>query len=277
MRIGYKTDVGKTRELDEDSIGIFHIDFINKSIKGEKFLLVVADGLGGHNAGEIASGLAVNKVAEEIIGSIMRKDHMNLTSGEIKDIIQKAVKRASRDIFKLAEKNPQYKGMGTTLTIALVIDSTVHIGHVGDSRAYIVNKNEILQITKDHSLTQELVDKGEITKEEARIHLLKDIITKAVGVYKEPEVDIYRAHIYRDDFLLLCSDGLTDMLSEEEIHATFMQNDDPKTICDVLVQKANDKGGQDNISMIVAQFDELAAREWYGNIMSRMLYFTIFN
>jgi protein phosphatase len=156
--------------------------------------------------------------------------------------------------------NPQHKGMGTTITAALIQGNQVSIGHVGDTRAYIINTS-ISQITTDHSLVQELVDNGELTKEEARVHPQKHIITRAVGIYEDVEVDTATEYIYGDDYLLLCCDGLTDMVPDEEIYTIITEHDDPQTICDILVETANAYGGFDNISVIVAQFDELKKKK----------------
>lgn len=249
--IGYTSDTGKKRDLDEDSILVLHSDAVIKSEKVETTLLVVADGMGGHNAGEVASQLAVTGIAEKIVESMFESVDERM--------LEQVIKAVNEDIYAYVKENPEYKGMGTTVTAAVVQGGHVYIGHVGDTRVYLVNRG-ITQITVDHSLVQEMVEKGELTKEEARIHPQKNIITRAVGTYEDVEVDTFTEYIYGDDYLLLCCDGLTDMVPDEEIHDTVKQYEDPQEICDALVEKANDYGGFDNISVIIAQFEELPKR-----------------
>jgi len=256
MKIGYKSDVGMKRELDEDSIVIVRSDTVYESKRTRSALLVLADGMGGHNAGEVASCLAAQRVAEEMIRAMLKTPQRKLSDEVIAALFGESINQANREIMMYAEKNPQYKDMGTTITAALIQGAQVYIGHVGDSRAYIINDREVRQLTKDHSLVQEMVDSGKITGEEAKNHPQKNIVTRTVGMHNQVDVDITTEPVQVQDFLLLCCDGLTDMLSDEEIHAVVTENDDPQSICDVLVEKANEKGGLDNISVIVVKFDE---------------------
>jgi len=251
MKIGYKSDVGKKRELNEDSIVIVRCDTACESENVQAALLIVADGMGGHNAGEVASRLASTRVAENVVKSMLEQGSIDLG---------KTIKEVNKDIYEYVEENPEYKDMGTTVTAAVVQGPHVYIGHVGDTRAYLISE-EIIQITKDHSLVQEIVDHKEITKEEARIHPQKHIITRAVGIHHTVEVDTVTKYLYGDDYLLLCSDGLTDIVTDEEICNIIRVHADPQTICDALVDTANDRGGFDNISVIVAQVDGLPRRE----------------
>jgi serine/threonine protein phosphatase PrpC len=260
MKIAYESDIGRRRELDEDSIIVMRSCAAYGPNKRQAAFLVVADGMGGHNSGEIASRLAAAGIAQGMTRIMLRKNRAS-SADKINPFIQQLVRNINQDLFKFAGKNPHLKGMGTTLTLALVMGLKIHIGHVGDSRAYIVSKDEMRQITRDHSLVQEMVDRGELTPEEARTHPRKNIITRAIGVYKDIDVDVYEEYIFGDDYLLLCCDGLTDMVTDQEIYTVVMSNDDPQQICDILIQKANEKGGRDNISVIVAQFDELPLRE----------------
>jgi serine/threonine protein phosphatase PrpC len=256
MRIGYKSDLGKARELDEDCTAVVSIDAVCESRTRKATLLIIADGMGGHNAGEVASRLALKRMTEEISNLMLRE--ISPDSPEyVRKSLEMIIEDVNKYILQIVEKNPRYKGMGTTLTAALVQGSSVYIGHVGDSRAYIVSENRIEQITKDHSYVQELLDRNEITPEQARGHSQKNLITRAIGLYKDVKVDVASRYIFGDDYLLLCCDGLTDVVTDEEIHTVILQNDDPQRICDILVQEANQKGGLDNISVIVAQFDEI--------------------
>lgn len=260
MKIGYASDVGKRRELDEDSIVVVRNDAVYESGRDQAALLVVADGMGGHNAGEVASRQATAKMAEEIVGMIICVDQRYLFNEGNPSPLSHAIKEANRHVFNKVKENPQYSGMGTTITAAVILGHLVHVGHVGDSRAYIINEDIIRQVTKDHSLVQEMVDRGEITKKEARVHPRKNIITRAVGIYQDIDVDIFWEYIYGDEYLLICCDGLTDMVDDEDIHKIIKKYQDPQKICDELVKKANRNGGFDNISAIVAQFDELPKR-----------------
>ena len=260
MKIGYRTDVGKRKELDEDSIIVVRSSTVYESQVLHAALLVLADGMGGHNAGEIASQLASKRVAEEIMRIMFKKNQNTLSYEVIRVLFQESISQASREIFAYAKKHREFKGMGTTITAALVLGNNVYIGHVGDTRVYIVHEKHINQITRDHSLVQKMIEQREITKEEARTHPQKNIITRAVGVYEDVEVDTFREHIYGDDYLLICCDGLTDLVTDEEIQEVVVMCDDPQKICDVLVEKAIERGGHDNISIIVARFDELDKR-----------------
>jgi len=261
MKIGYRSGVEKPRASNEDSIVALRSDAIYESQKAEAALLVVADGVGGHNAGKVASHLAATQVAEKMGRVIFEKDREDISDEDVVPRFQEVIKHVNRKIFDDARKNSQYKGMGTTVTAALVWGSTVHIGHVGDTRAYIINKDKIRQITKDHSLVQEMVDRGEISKGEVRRHPDRHYITRAVGFSENIMVDTYTEYILGDDYLLLCSDGLTDVVTNGEIHSIFTEHDDPQEICDTLVKKAHRSGAVTSVSVIVAQFDELPKRK----------------
>lgn len=253
MKIGYASDIGRKRDVDEDSIIIVEWDTVFESEKRKAALVIVADGMGGHNAGEVASRMAAEGVAERVGGAILKCENFG-------EVLQNAITEVNSDICEYVEHNPHYKGMGTTLTAAVIYGNNVFIGHVGDTRVYLINEKEITQITKDHSLVQELVDNKEITKEEARIHPQKNIITRAVGIDRNIEVDTFTVYVYGDDYILLCCDGLTDLVTDEEIHAAVMENHDLNTVCDTLVKAANERGGYDNISVVVVRCDELQER-----------------
>jgi len=256
MRIGKKTDVGRRRELDEDSIVVKKGSTVYNSKHVDAILLALADGMGGHNAGEVASSLATETVAEEMTRVL--ESQRGLSDEEMSTLFQKSIKLANQKIYDYGQQNPQYRGMGTTVTAAVVLDDIVYIGHVGDSRAYIFNEREVIQVTKDHSLVQEMIDDEKITDDEARTHPQKNIITKTVGMYRDVEADIIRVRLDKGDILLVCCDGLTDMVPDEEIHAIVMQHKDPQTICDALVDEANARGGFDNISVIVGMYGGLS-------------------
>lgn len=208
--------------------------------------------MGGHNAGEMASCIAAKRIGGEMTRIMLKKD--DLSYERIATFFQEVIKGVNREIRDYSQKHPEYQGMGTTVTAALVMGNHVYIGHVGDSRAYIIDEEGMRQITKDHSLVQEMVDKGSITREEARIHPQKNVITRTVGIHEDVEVDVYTEYIH-GGVLLLCCDGLTDMVTDEEIYDIIVENEDPQKICDTLVKTANEKGGLDNIS-VIALVDE---------------------
>jgi len=254
LDLGYKSDVGRVRELDEDSLVIVTIE---TSYSGESVLLVLGDGVGGHNKGEVASYLGTKIVAEELTPlmlSIPKK-------AEIKNSIVYSIKKANGEILNYVMSHPDYEGMATTITAALLRDQELYVGNVGDSRAYIISEDKVRQVTKDHSLVQEMVDAGKITKEEARHHPQKNIVTRVVGYYKDIEVDTFEEKIWKEDVVMLCCDGLSDVLRDEEIKDTMIKDENPQRACDKLIKFANERGGPDNISVITAHSNKIPSRE----------------
>lgn len=262
MEIGYLSDIGKRRDLDEDSVAILKVDSVFQSKVSQRYLFILADGMGGHNAGEVASHLGVKSVAEKLISILLDtskskdKDDQDYSS-----VLKLSIKEANKAILDYVKKNPSCEGMGTTLTCAILIDQKLLIGHVGDSRVYLINKNEIVQITKDHSYVQELVDKGGITPEEAKSHRQKNVITRVVGVYDDVDADIFERTLWQEDNILLCCDGVTDIIDDQEIKKIVLKNNNPQESCDELVKLANDRGGPDNISVILFKPTHLPSRE----------------
>ncbi|MBU7042648.1 MAG: Stp1/IreP family PP2C-type Ser/Thr phosphatase [Theionarchaea archaeon] len=272
MQIGVTSDRGKKRELDEDSLAIVQTQMVYESQKKEVTLLLVADGMGGHNAGEVASRKTVEYLVSSIIPVLVRESERDVCA-----VIQSAIEAANTSLLEVVQKHTDYQDMGTTVTCAVIVDSQVYIGHVGDSRAYIVNttspslstststststtSSSIRQITKDHSVIQEMIDRGQLSVEEARRHPQRHIITRAIGVHPTLEVDTYTEVLYGEDILLLCCDGLTDMLTNQEIVSIIDEHTHLQTMCDALVDGANEKGGLDNISVIACSFEELPRR-----------------
>lgn len=263
MRIGYRCDVGQTRELNEDSVMCLKFDAEFPSGSESAGLLVVADGMGGHNAGEIASEWGIRALVKESLFWILglaREDTAKEDKSAVPDSPQNtldaAVKTANRLLFEKAREQ-DLQGMGTTMTVALVIGQDLHVAHVGDSRCYIINDRETTQVTKDHSLVQEMLDAGLITPEEARTHPRKNVITRVVGYYQEVEADSYQRKLYQGDNILLCSDGLWGVLPDQEITETVLAAETPEQACIQLVDQANQLGGPDNISVIVARPEQL--------------------
>ncbi|SHI04328.1 Stp1/IreP family PP2C-type Ser/Thr phosphatase [Sporanaerobacter acetigenes] len=240
MQIGVCSDIGKARENNQDSY--FY------SQRMDFPLFIVADGMGGHKAGEVASCMAVEIVKDFFLD----KKKQNLLDNEenLISFIEESINRANDKIYKKAISNEQYNGMGTTLTMAYFLNGKVFIGHVGDSRAYLVRDNGLMQLTDDHSLVAELVKKGSISKEEAQYHPQRNIITRAVGTSEEIDVDIKFVEIKNDDILLMCTDGLTSMIEENEIKNLLLVGSNMQESCNDLIKKANDLGGLDNITVI---------------------------
>jgi len=246
LEVCYKTDTGRTRSANEDSLLAVKL--------GEVHLLAVADGLGGHAAGEVASRLALIEIHEFL--------KTNLAEGNLRDAMRGAIGKANREIFLLSKENPVYAGMGTTLVAALVFQNKALIANVGDSRAYMIG-NEIQQITKDHSLVQELVERKVITEEEAFDHPQKNIVTRTLGMEGEVSPDLYEEEL-SGRLLLLCSDGLSDLLRDEEILETVAVSANLDEACDRLINLANEKSGIDNITVILARASRVNGGDFRG-------------
>lgn len=241
------SDTGKVREHNEDTIA-FDPDI---------GLLVLADGMGGYNAGEVASGIAVKTIVNLVREAVERED-MSVHDDESamsrpSIILRDAIHRANKIIYQTARTQPQCEGMGTTIVAALFFDNKVSIAHVGDSRMYRLRSEKFEQVTMDHSLLQELVDRGFYSAEEAQRAANKNYVTRALGVEPDVEVEVQEVPVQKGDFFALCSDGLSDMVEDDDIHltiSTFSANLD--TVAKQLIQLANDNGGRDNVSILIA-------------------------
>lgn len=241
MQVASLTNRGKERARNEDSC--FAV------MEGNRALLVVADGMGGHRAGNVASDLTV-KAAEE---AWLRVKPNSLVPGEpSRKVIEEFILEANRQILNEADKKASQKGMGTTVTAALLCDRHLTIGHVGDSRAYEIKNNRIIPLTKDHSLLEKLVESGEISPEEARCHPQRHILTRALGIDYEITVDICEEELESGSTILLCTDGLTNMVRDEEILSVVTEHIEPAKIAEVLIEMANERGGFDNITVVIA-------------------------
>lgn len=242
------THPGMVREHNEDFIGS----------DPEAGLMVLADGMGGYNAGEVASELAVDIVSRMVREGISREDRADIdgASGMMRQsiILRDAVSRSNKIIYQTAQSKTECEGMGTTLVATLFYDDRVSIAHVGDSRAYRLRNDNFEQLTLDHSLLQELVDRGFYSQEEAQRSTNRNYVTRALGVEPTVEVEIQEEVAEKGDIYLLCSDGLPDMVEDEDIHltiSTFSASLD--VVGQQLVQLSNDHGGRDNISIMLAQ------------------------
>ena len=243
-KIGMLTDVGQVRTVDEDSILAADLSFGVNSESSKFLLLAVADGMGGHAKGEEASKIALNAIARAVIPDL-------LNNTPFTKILEKGIQNANQDILDYTAENPEASGMGTTSVCAVVKDNQIHLANVGDSRAYRVSDDEICRVTKDHSYIQALIDEGEITEEQAREHPRKNEITRAVGIMPSIEVDTMKLTLDSDESLLLCCDGVIAHLSDDDIHKIIRGSSDPQTACQEIVDMANERGGSDNISLII--------------------------
>ena len=243
-KIGMLTDVGQVRTVDEDSILAADLSFGVNSESSKFLLLAVADGMGGHAKGEEASKIALNAIASAVIPDL-------LNNTPFTKILEKGIQNANQDILDYTAENPEASGMGTTSVCAVVKDNQIHLANVGDSRAYRVSDDEICRVTKDHSYVQALIDEDEITEEQAREHPRKNEITRAVGIMPSIEVDTMKLTLDSDESLLLCCDGVIAHLSDDDIHKIIRDSSDPQTACQEIVDLANERGGSDNISLII--------------------------
>ena len=232
--VGIKSDVGIVRSLNEDYAGYIE--------EAEYKLYVVADGMGGHNAGEVASEMAV-----EAVKLYVEENYKS----EGKNVLKNAINFANSKIYDSARCGNEYKGMGTTLVAALVNGNSITIANVGDSSCFGIKGNYINKITKDHSLVQELIDSGSITEEEGRNHPKKNVITRALGTNNIVKVDIFNLDVDVYDKYLLCTDGLSNEVLKDEILEEINDINDYNTACDKLVLLAKNRGGRDNITVLL--------------------------
>ena len=238
MKAFAKTDIGKAREINQDYYYIPTTDKLD--------LYILADGMGGYNGGEVASKLAIDSVKKYIENNFEKEKE---TKESILNLIKSAIEYANMIVYKKSKEVKELEGMGTTLDVCLIYNSRIYIGHVGDSRVYRIRKEFMRRLTKDHSYVQTLVDDGTITKEEAYSHPKKNMLTKALGCVETVEPDVYTKTFIKDDIILMCSDGLTNMIREENIYEIIKQ--DKENAIENLVKQANDNGGLDNITVVI--------------------------
>jgi len=248
---GELTDTGRVREHNEDAIGSMP----------DIGLMVLADGMGGYNAGEVASGIAVQIVTDLATDGAEReeRDDIDPHSGLMRQsiVLRDAIYRSNKIIFQTANSQTHCEGMGTTIVACMFYDNKISIAHVGDSRAYRLREGKLEQVTADHSLLQELVDRGFYSEEEAQRSTNRNYVTRALGVEPTVEVEVHEYDVLPGDIFLLCSDGLPDMVEDDDIHLTISTfNDSLDVVGQQLVDLANDHGGRDNISVMLAQVRE---------------------
>lgn len=241
MKAYAKTDIGAKRQTNQDYV------FCSMQPVGSlPNLFIVADGMGGHKAGDLASRYTVEEFLEVVRNS--RADNP-IT------IIEEAVTKANLLLIQKSKESIDYEGMGTTLVVATIIGKSIFIANVGDSRLYLIN-NEIQQITRDHSLVEEMISLGEIDRKKARTHEKKNIITRAIGVDSEVVADFFEIDYQTGDIILMCSDGLSNMIDDDEIKLIVNQGNDLSEISNKLIDVANKNGGRDNISVVLIEPDD---------------------
>ena len=251
------TDTGMVRDNNEDSV----------ALDPDNHVAILADGMGGYNAGEVASAMATTFVRSEL-GRWLAEGGSQASAREIKRAMEICIDNANRSIFNAANSQPQYAGMGTTLVMGVFQDSRTLIGHVGDSRCYRLRGGNFVQLTRDHSLLQEQLDAGLITPEQAQYATHKNLVTRALGVEDTVLLEVNEFRIEDGDLFLLCSDGLSDMLSDERMAAVLVTAGTLEEKANALVDAANDSGGRDNISVILACARSKPSRK---GLLSRML------
>lgn len=238
MKYYAMTDVGRRREVNQD-----YVYATDQPVGPFPNLLVVADGMGGHKAGDFASKYTVEVVKRELETS---------RAGKPAAILKKIVRTANRELIEAASQDVKLEGMGTTLVAATVIDHTLYFANIGDSRLYLID-DKIRQLSKDHSLVEEMVRLGGIKAEDARNHPDKNIITRAMGVKADAEADFYEFHIKRGDVILMCTDGLSNMVEDEDMFGLVKGARDIVEAVQLLIDRANSNGGRDNIGVVLAE------------------------
>jgi len=245
------SDVGLSRDHNEDSI---RWDI-------EMGLVMLADGMGGHNAGEVASDMAVTSIHDALI-DVLTPEMLETKVIKCEDAVRESVVYANEEIFEQSQERPECAGMGTTLVLTLFHENEITWASVGDSRIYRIRNAEIAQITQDHSLVQEMVDNGYLSEEEALISTSRNLITRALGIAPEVEADVKTEELDEDDVFLLCSDGLSDLVSDEDIlQTTLKYRSDLDEATKKLVELANEHGGTDNVSVILVSLHEAFSDE----------------
>lgn len=241
MRIFARTDPGKVRSSNQDS-------YAAGEFRNGVAWAVVCDGMGGNVGGNVASSTAVRSISERITTTYRE----NMSSSSIKNLLVTAITNANFEIYDMAAANPELTGMGTTVVAAIMDESNLYVAHAGDSRAYLVTKSSIRQITRDHSVVQKMLENGEITQAEAARHPSKNLITRALGVDENLRVDFTEESIEPRTLLLICTDGLTNYVDDETIHKTILKGRN-SDFAGALVDLANEKGGGDNITVVAVE------------------------
>lgn len=236
------TDVGRVRPVNQD-----YVFSCQEPIGNLPNLFIVADGMGGHQAGDFASSYSVKKVLESVGLSLQKNPHK---------IFEDAIRYANRELIEKSKGNPELKGMGTTMVLLTIVGERAYVANVGDSRLYLM-EDELCQITVDHSLVQEMIRLGELSREDARCHPDKNIITRAVGAGRDIQADFFEFAVTGKSTLLMCSDGLTNMVEDVQLASILRMGETPEKTGRKLIETANQNGGKDNIAVIVIKMGEV--------------------
>lgn len=262
------TDRGRVRPTNEDQFVIVELSrsmIVHRTsipqVKTQAsihsaHILLVADGMGGHQAGEVASALTVITIEDFLLNTLKR--FVDLKAADAQSVLEEfqgALRAADARVFEQAAQHPQWHGMGTTLTMAFAVNWTVFVAHAGDSRCYLFSDNQLHPLTRDHTVVAELVRRGALSQQDASRHPRRHFISNAVGgTVPGVQVELHQLHLEPDDLLLLCSDGLTEMVSAKRIAAILREESTPERMCERLVAEANANGGKDNITVVVGMF-----------------------
>jgi len=254
------SDPGRVRENNEDSL----------AFDAPTGVAVLADGMGGYNAGEIASAMAVTYIRAEL-SHWLQGEGNTASDHEVRRAVVHCVEQANLSIYNAAMGNPQFSGMGTTVVVAVLNERRVILAHVGDSRAYLLRNGRFIQLTKDHSLLQEQLDAGLLTPEQAKVATHKNLVTRALGVDAVVQVEVQQLALRENDLYLLCSDGLSDMVEDIELQAVLSGNASLHDRAHALVRQANAAGGRDNISALLIQpFAEFEVPGFFTRVLRRL-------
>lgn len=257
LSVGAATHPGRVRKLNEDSHGVFLAGGAEREASPVEALLLVADGMGGERAGDRASRLAVTRLEEYVTtGRYRRWAELDETGadGDLPSVLRAAIRRLSREIYRLGSDDPTAQGLGTTLVAAAFVDGRVTVAHVGDSRCYRIREGSIERLTRDHSWVERQVERGLLAPEEAARHPQRHVLTRSLGDPETPEPELLTETVRPGDLLLLCSDGLTEGLEDSDILALARRQGDPQALAEELVRQAVERDGTDNVTVVAARY-----------------------
>ncbi len=255
LRVGRRTDVGMVRQLNEDSLCALDMVWNNQSVNEPMGVYIVADGMGGHEGGEVASGLTIKKIVQLAAQDLVVPATSGMDMPDYGTWLTETVRAANTAVYDKSKESRN--DMGTTVVMALMVGDKAYLAHVGDSRAYHITRGGVKAMTIDHSLVERLVATGQITAEEARHHPQSNVIYRTIGDKKVVEVDLNQWHIAPDEYVLLCSDGLNGMITDERIHQIVIDAPSPQAACDTLIEAAKVAGGDDNITAVLIKVESL--------------------
>ncbi|MEX2416551.1 MAG: Stp1/IreP family PP2C-type Ser/Thr phosphatase [Paenibacillaceae bacterium] len=249
MKTAYKTDIGRIRSVNEDCAAV-------RSDMNGLTLALLADGMGGHKAGDVASQMTIDVMQREL-----KTVHHEMSAKQWEEVMIRAIDRANEEVYSKASQSSDYLGMGTTIVVGLMTSNRLSIAHIGDSRAYLIHKGKLTRITDDHSLVNELLKSGQISEEEANLHPRRNVITRALGTEPRIEADISHAEWHSGDTLLLCTDGLSNLLAEASIIEILNMDSPLEGKADLLIERALEAGGDDNVTVVLVSNEQPLIKE----------------